>query len=95
MAVSQRYVSAPPWPTEKDSISQVFKQFYDHKGPREAFRQEWKNMTHDERQALRNQMEQVHEALMSSFKAMPSQLMLIFRYLVNSTVKYARALERV
>lgn len=79
MAVSQRYVSAPPWPTELDSVGQVFEKFYDRKGPREAFRQEWQKMTTEQRQAIRIQMEDVHERMMNSFRSMPSQLMLIFR----------------
>lgn len=81
MAVSQRYVSAPPWPTEHDSVSQVFAQFYDHKGPREGLRKEWQKLTSEQRQFIRIQMEEVHEKMMESFRAMPSQLMLIFRYL--------------
>ncbi|XP_057377247.1 uncharacterized aarF domain-containing protein kinase 5-like isoform X1 [Daphnia carinata] len=76
MAVSQRYISAPPWPTDGDSISQVFGMFYDHKGPKAG---EWQKMTTEQRHAIRIQMEDVHERMMSSFRAMPSQLMLIFR----------------
>lgn len=79
MAVSQRYVPPPPWP-ETDAVSQIFQQFYDRKGPREAFRHEWQRMTAEERQVIRSQMEEVHERILSSFKSMPSQLMLIFRY---------------
>lgn len=82
MAVSQRYISVPPWPTEHDSISKVFEKFYDRKGPRESFRQEWKRMTAEQRQAIRFQMDEVHDRMMGSFRAMPSQLMLIFRYLL-------------
>jgi hypothetical protein len=80
MAVSQRYISAPPWPTENDSISQVFGTFYDLKGPKAG---EWQKLTAEQRQAFRIQMEEIHERMMGSFRAMPSQLMLIFRYLAE------------
>ncbi|XP_059350365.1 uncharacterized aarF domain-containing protein kinase 5-like isoform X3 [Daphnia carinata] len=40
---------------------------------------EWQKMTTEQRHAIRIQMEDVHERMMSSFRAMPSQLMLIFR----------------
>ncbi|XP_046441166.1 uncharacterized aarF domain-containing protein kinase 5-like isoform X3 [Daphnia pulex] len=76
MAVSQRYISAPPWPTEHDSVNQVFASFYDHKGPKVG---EWQKMTTEQRQAIRIQMDEIHERMMDSFRAMPSQLMLIFR----------------
>jgi hypothetical protein len=81
--VSQRYISAPPWPTEHDSISQVFGMFYNHKGPKAG---EWQKLTTEQRQAIRIQMEDIHERMMGSFRAMPSQLMLIFRYLAYCTI---------
>uniref|UniRef100_A0A0P6FL15 AarF domain-containing protein kinase n=1 Tax=Daphnia magna TaxID=35525 RepID=A0A0P6FL15_9CRUS len=91
MAVSQRYISAPPWPTDGDSISQVFGMFYDHKGPNAG---EWQKMTTEQRQAIRIQMEEIHERMMSSFRAMPSQLMLIFRYLDACFIENVLQLEK-
>lgn len=78
--MSQRYVSAPPWPGEKDTISQLFDKFYDRKGPRDAVRHEWAKMSAEDRQALRAQMEKLHERMMENFRSMPSQMMLLFRY---------------
>ncbi len=83
MAVSQRFISAPPWPTEHDSVNQVFATFYDHNGPNAG---EWQKMTEKQRQAIRIQMDEIHERMMGSFRAMPSQLMLIFRYLADCIV---------
>ena len=81
MAMSQRWVSAPPWPTEPDAVSRVFELFYDKNGPRKAFKKEWANMSPEERAPIRMQMEEVHDRMFDNFRAMPPQLMLIFRYI--------------
>lgn len=78
MAISQRYVSPPPRPVKQDSVSQLFEQFYDREGPKTTFRQEWQKMTLDQRQAIQ---EEIHDRLMQNFRAMPPQLILVFRYL--------------
>ena len=79
MVITQRYVSCPPT-GEEDSVGQIFKQFYDQHGPREAFRQEWSRMSSEKKRAIRENMETLHDRMLESFYAQPSELMLIFRY---------------
>jgi len=78
MVITQRYVSCPPT-GEEDSVGQIFKQFYDQHGPREAFRQEWSRMSSEKKRAIRENMETLHDRMLESFYAQPSELMLIFR----------------
>lgn len=89
MAISQRYVSAPVDDDQNDSLSKLFRQFYDRKGPRESFRQEWKNMTAVQRKQIRSEMELLHDRMMGNFRNMPSELMLIFRYFWLCCVDWA------
>jgi len=79
MVITQRFVSSPP-SGEEDSVGQIFKEFYDQHGPREAFRQEWSLMSAEKKRAVRASMESLHDRMLESFHAQPSQLMLIFRY---------------
>lgn len=83
MVITQRYVSCPP-SGEEDTVGQIFKQFYDQHGPREAFRQEWSRMSSEKKRSIRESMETLHDRMLESFYAQPSELMLIFRYIVGS-----------
>jgi len=78
MVITQRYVSCPP-SGEEDTVGQIFKQFYDQHGPREAFRQEWSRMSSEKKRSIRESMETLHDRMLESFYAQPSELMLIFR----------------
>lgn len=80
MAISQRYVSAPHDGDPNDTLSRLFRQFYDRKGPKESFRQDWQNLSAEQRKHIRSQFELLHDRMMANFRDMPSELMLIFRY---------------
>lgn len=80
MAMSQRWVSPPPGPTDSDVVSEFFGLFYDRNGPREAFKREWRQMTAEQRQLIRLKMEGVQERMKINLRAMPPQLLLVFRY---------------
>lgn len=94
MAVSQRWVGAPPWPAESDVVSQLFERFYDRKGPRDSFKDEWSKMKPEERRILESQRDEVHDRMLGNFKSMPPQLMLIFRLFAHvHSVTSGRALK--
>jgi hypothetical protein len=80
MALAQRYVPAS---TEadgaEDEISQIFKKFYDRRGPREAFKKEWSQMSTQEKNNIRQAAEQLHDRMIGNMRSMPPQLMLVFR----------------
>ena len=78
MAIAQRYVPASDV-SDEDGISRVFKVFYDGNGPRQHLRQEWDSMPSDQKRIVRQSMELLHDRMIGNMRAMPSQLMLVFR----------------
>jgi len=75
MAVSQRFV-----PHDKSSkTADIFELMLDKAGPKDSFRTDWNKMSPEKKAELRGFMEDMHDKVLSAYKAIPRQLLLIFR----------------
>ncbi|CAL4060460.1 unnamed protein product, partial [Meganyctiphanes norvegica] len=75
MALVQRYV-----PPKLGMIGEIFDMFYDDSGPKFMTRADFEKLPEDEKKAIRQEIVEVHERMFDVFKAIPSNLMLIFRH---------------
>ena len=76
MALAQCYV--PSSGADDDDVAGIFRRFYDRRGPRN-FQTLWREMSTDEKKQIQRSMDRMHERAFVNMKAMPRQLILVFR----------------